>query len=235
MKRFLTLSRNDFRMVFRDPMLRLFLLLPLLIILAVVWGIPPVFAAYPAVQDYDYVILMWAGTQASTLFGFINGFVFLEEKDEHVFAALRVMPIAASTLIGVRMLLGVSIAFAVNVTTFSLCPWLPMSSVEVLLIALQYSLLAPLLTLALATFAENKVEGLAQFKVYNFIIILPALIYFLPFRALHALAVVPTYWTFRSVEAVHSGEHYFLFIGIGFVAYIVAFVALVRFFEQRVF
>ena len=235
MNRLLTLSANDFRMVFRDPMLRIFLFLPLLIVVVVVWILPRVFAAYPAVQDYDYVILMYAGLQASTMFGFINGFVFLEEKDEHVFAALRVMPIAARTLISVRMLLGVSIAFAINVIIFSLTNWVPMSSGQLVLTAFQYALLAPVLTLALATFAQNKVEGLAQFKIYNFVAMLPALIYFLPFRALHALAVVPTYWTFRSVEAAHTGGNFFLSIGIGFAAYIIVLGGLIRIFERRVF
>ena len=235
MNRIFALSANDFRMVFRDPMLRIFLFLPLLIVALVVWLLPVLFSAYPILQDYDYVILMWAGMQASTMFGFINGFVFLEEKDENVFAALRVMPIAASTLISVRMLLGVSIAFAINVTIFSLSSWIPMSGTQLLLVAFQYALLAPLLTLALATFAQNKVEGLAQFKIYNFVAMLPALIYFLPIRALHVLAIVPTYWTFRSVEAIHSDGSFFLFISIGFVGYLIVLGGLVRIFEQRVF
>ena len=235
MNRLLVLSVNDFRMVFRDPMLRIFLFLPLLIVAVVVWGLPMVFSAYPAVQAYDYVILMWAGMQASTMFGFINGFVFLEEKDEQVFAALRVMPVAADTLLSVRMLLGVSITFAVNVAIFSLNAWLPMSGTQIALTSFQYALLAPVLTLALATFAQNKVEGLAQFKVYNFVAMLPVLIYFLPFRALHGLAVLPTYWTFRSVEAVQAGSHFLLFAGAGLLGYLVVLGVLIRIFERRVF
>ena len=235
MNRLIAFSINDFRMVFRDPMLRIFLFLPLLIVVIVVWALPLAFSAYPAMHAYDYVILMGAGLQTSTMFGFINGFVFLEEKDEQVFAALRVMPIAASTLISGRMLLGVSIAFAINAAMFSLAPWVPMSSAQLLLTAFQYALLAPVLTLALATFAQNKVEGLAQFKVYNFVAMLPVLIYFLPFRALHALALVPTYWTFRSVEAAYTGGNFFLFIGIGFIAYLIALAGLLRIFERQVF
>ena len=235
MNRLLTLSANDFRMVFRDPMLRIFLFLPLLILMMVVWVIPAVFAAYPVVQDYDYVILMWACMQASTMFGFINGFVFLEEKDEHVFAALRVMPVTAGMLVSVRMLLVSIIAFATSVAILGLTDWVPMNTVQLLLIAFQYSLLAPLLALLVATFAQNKVEGLAQFKIYNFIVNLPILIYFLDFKALHALAVVPTYWTFRSVETVHTGGNFFFFCGIGTVLYAVVVGSLARIFEKNVF
>ena len=113
-------------MVFRDPMLRLFLLMPLLVLAVVVWLVPLLFAAYPAARDYDYVILMLAGMQTSTMFGFINGFVFLEEKDEQVFSALRVMPVSAGMLVGVRMLLGFAVACLVNVVLFRLTPWVAM-------------------------------------------------------------------------------------------------------------
>ncbi len=235
MNRILTLSANDFRMVFRDPMLRIFLFLPLLILGVVVWVIPAVFFSYPIIQEYDYVILMWTCMQASTMFGFINGFVFLEEKDEQVFTALRVMPIAASTLVSVRMLIGVIIAFVTNVTILSLTRWVPINTAQLLLIAFQYALLAPLLALLVATFAQNKVEGLAQFKIYNFIVNAPILIYFLSVDALHALAVIPTYWTFRSVEAIHQGHNFFFFFGIGLLYYVLVLGILVRIFERRVF
>ncbi len=100
---------------------------------------------------------------------------------------------------------------------------------------LQYALLAPLLALLVATFAQNKVEGLAQFKLYNFMLNLPALIYFLPNSFLHALAVIPTYWTFRSVEALHGGGDFWFFFGGGTLVYGGALVGLVWLFEKRVF
>ncbi len=231
MSQILILSANDFRMVFRDPMLRIFLFMPLL----VVWLVPVLFAAYPAARDYDYVILMLAGMQTSTMFGFINGFVFLEEKDEQVFSALRVMPVSAGMLVGVRMLLGFAVACLVNVMLFRLTPWVAIGWGQTLLLAGQYALLAPLLALLVATFAQNKVEGLAQFKLYNFALNLPALIYFLPHKLLHALAVIPTYWTFRSVEALHADGSFWFFYGIGTLVYGGVLVGLVWMFEKRVF
>ncbi len=235
MSQIFTLSVNDFRMVFRDPMLRIFLFMPLLVLAVVVWLVPVLFAAYPAARAYDYVILMLAGMQTSTMFGFINGFVFLEEKDEQVFSALRVLPVSAGMLVGVRMLLGFAVAFLVNGVLLRLTPWVEMGWGQTLLLAVQYALLAPLLALLVATFAQNKVEGLAQFKLYNFALNLPALIYFLPHKLLHALAVIPTYWTFRSVEALHTGGDFWLFYGIGTLVYGGVLVGLVRLFEKRVF
>ena len=235
MSQIFTLSINDFRMVFRDPMLRVFLFMPLLVLAVVVWLVPLLFAAYPAARDYDYVILMLAGMQTSTMFGFINGFVFLEEKDEQVFSALRVMPVSAGMLVGVRMLLGFAVACLVNVVLLRLTSWVAMSWGQTVLLAVQYALLAPLLALLVATFAQNKVEGLAQFKLYNFMLNLPVLIYFLPYEILHGLAVIPTYWTFRSLEALHADGNFWLFYGIGTLVYGGVLAGLVRVFEQRVF
>ncbi|MGB3849929.1 MAG: hypothetical protein WA958_08165 [Tunicatimonas sp.] len=235
MSRILTLSANDFRMVFRDPMLRIFLLMPLLVLAVVAWAVPALLATYPAARSYDYVILMLACMQTSTMFGFINGFVFLEEKDENVFAALRVMPVSAGMLVSVRMLLGFTIAGGVNIVLLSIAPWVEMTIIERILVAGQYALVAPLLALLVATFAQNKVEGLAQFKLYNFVLNLPVLIYFLPYKLLHGLAVIPTYWTFRSVEALRSGSDFLFYYGIGTLLYAVLLIGLVRWFERRVF
>ena len=235
MSRLLTLTINDFRVVFRDPLLRIFLFLPLLIVAVVVWLVPIIFAAFPAIRDYDCVILMGACMQGSTMFGFINGFVFLEEKDENVFAALRVMPVTATVLLSVRMALGVTVAGLVNIAIISLTDWVIMAPFQTVLLAFQYALLAPLLTLLLATFAQNKVEGLAHFKVYSFLANLPILIYFLDHSALHALAVIPTYWSFRSVEAAQEESSFFLFCAIGTLYYLVGLGMLIRFFERRVF
>ncbi len=235
MSKLLTLIANDLRMVLRDPMLRIFLLLPLLVVGMVQWAIPAIFVAYPAVQEYDYVILMWACLQSSVMFGFINGFVFLEEKDEQVFTALRVMPVAAVTLLTARLALGVIITSIVNVVILQTTDWVSISGTRTVWLAVQYAMLAPLLTLLLAVFAKNKVEGLAHFKVYSLLINLPALIYFLDHPAWHALAIVPTYWSFRSIEALHAGSSFEVFAGVGSVLYLILLWLVLRRFAKQIF
>lgn len=235
MSRLLILSANDFRMVFRDPLLRVFLFLPLLIFAIVKWVLPVVFSLFPIVQSYDYVIMMWACMQSSTMFGFISGFIFLEEKDENVFSALRVTPVTASMLISFRMLLGVTISVLINWLILDFGDIISASEWQKVLIAFQYSLLAPLLSLLLAVFAQNKVEGLAQFKIYNLIVNLPILIYFLDFSGLHALAMIPTYWSFRCIETMEAGSNFIVFFLIGTCLYFLYLAILVKIFERKVF
>ena len=54
-------------------------------------------------------------------------------------------------------------------------------------------------------------------------------------KLLHALAMIPTYWTFRSVEALHADGNFWFFYGIGMLVYGGVLVGLVWLFEKRVF
>lgn len=235
MNRILILSANDFRMVFRDPLLRVFLFMPLLIFAVVKWILPIVFSLFLVVQAYDYVIMMWACMQTSTMFGFISGFIFLEEKDENVFSALRVTPVTASILISFRMLLGITISVLINWLILEFGGIISANEWQKILVAFQYGLLAPLLALLLAVFANNKVEGLAQFKIYNLVVNLPILIYFLDFKGLHALAIIPTYWSFRCIETMEEGGNFIILFLIGSCLYFLYLAVLVKIFERKVF
>ncbi|MGB3618843.1 MAG: hypothetical protein WBA12_12050 [Catalinimonas sp.] len=235
MNRLLLLAANDFRMVFRDAMLRGFFLLPLLILVLVVWGVPPLLDAYPAVRDYKHVILMGACMQTVTMFGFITGFVFLEEKDQGVFAALRVLPVTAGTMLSVRLLLGTAVAWSIGTAIILLTGWLDLHAGAALLLSLPFALLTPLLTLLPATFARNKVEGLAHFKVWSFLCNLPLLVYFLDHPWLRVLAVIPTYWPYRAVAAAEAGESIYPSVGVGLLVLALGLGVMLRIFGRRTF
>ena len=44
-------------------------------------------------------------------------------------------------------------------------------------------------------------------------------IYFLPYKGMHAMAVLPTYWSFRSLEKAITGteQQFYLFLAAGFI------------------
>lgn len=235
MNRFILLSRNDFRMIFRDPMLKGLLFAPLLVILLVIFLLPSINAQFPAFKAYNYIVLMGAGVQAATMFGFITGFIFLEEKDENVFLALKTMPVSGRFFISSRMAITVLIAFIFNWALLHFSDLVEMTWTYEIALALQFSFLAPLLALAVANFAANKIEGLAQFKIYNLLVTLPLIIYFLDFKALHLLGFLPSYWTFRSVEMLETGGPFGMFYWIGWAVYGVMLIVLIRIFEKRVF
>ena len=62
--------------------------------------------------------------------------------------------------------------------------------------ALLFALITPIVTMVMASFAQNKVEGLAIFKVLNLGLLLPILGLFLtpPFN--YFFGLIPVYWSF---------------------------------------
>ncbi len=235
MNRLLILSINDFRMVFRDPFLKGLVLAPLVIAILAVFIIPFLNSRFPVLIDYYPVILMATSTQAATMFGFINGFIFLEEKDENVFMALKTMPVSARLFLVSRLGLGILVSIIFSWSIFHFAPLVDMNGLQEIALALQFSLLSPLLALSVAVFAKNKVEGLAQYKIYNLFVILPLIIYFLDHKALHLLGIFPSYWSFRSIEMIASGGAFWTYFGIGCLVYLLFLYILVRLFEDKVF
>lgn len=206
MKRYITLAQTDFLVTFRDPVFKGLLFFPLIAFLLVRYLVPVLTEYYPVISPYTTVIVMWACTQTPVMFGFIYGFLFLEEKEEDVFQVLRVMPVSSSLIVRSRLGLGILFSFGTNMLILHLGEVVHLAlSIEVL-IAFQYSLIAPLLALVLGYFSSNRIQGLAQMKVYNLLIIVPALIFFIGHPALHILAVLPTYWSFRSLDVAVSGR-----------------------------
>ena len=58
MNRFIQIGLADFRLIFRDPSLRIFLLMPGMIFIVVLLVIPNLINTYPIVENYAAVILM---------------------------------------------------------------------------------------------------------------------------------------------------------------------------------
>jgi fluoroquinolone transport system permease protein len=217
MKFLISLSLNDLRCTFRDPVFKALLFFPFISYGIIAWVLPAVIHRWPVVQAYSDVILMWACMQSSTMFGFIYGFLFLEEKEENIDQALRVVPVSGIMLVFSRLLIGIGISFLVSMVLFHFGRVVRLPLIEEILLSFLYSLSAPVITLLLAAFARNRIEGLAQMKMVNILLMLPGLIYFLPYKALDATAMIPTYWSFRATEmAIRHSDSFLLYMMAGF-------------------
>ncbi len=218
MKQLLALSLNDFRVTFRDPMFRALLFFPFVSFALVKWAVPALVAAYPPAAGFQLVVLMWACQQSAVMFGFIYGFIFLEEKEIDVWQALRILPVSNLLLTGSRLAIGLIVSSLVNWTMIHAGGVITVPFWQEALLAINFSMLAPLMALVLGTFAQNRIEGLAQIKIVNLLVILPALIYFLPYQWMNVLAVVPPYWSFRAMEYAAKGDQAFwLFYLVGVI------------------
>jgi hypothetical protein len=223
MNRLLVLSLGDLRSTFRDPVFKILLFFPFMSFVLIRWGLPEILQRYPVVEPYREVILMWACLQSAIMFGFIYGFLFLEEKEENIWQVLRILPVSGLKLVFARLLIGLIISTLVNLCLIHFGKIIQISLAKEVLLSLQFSLAAPFIALLLGAFAQNRIEGLAQMKIINLLLMLPALIYFIPSAWVHLLtAFIPTYWSYRSLEMAQDDLPFMLYLATGFILYALA-------------
>ena len=234
MQRFYHFARQEFRHIARDQMLLVFLFAPLLLYAFVRWAVPALEHAFPPIVEYYPYISMFGAMQTSILMGFISAFILLEEKDEQVIQALRILPLRASTFLLYRLSGATLLA---TCGAWLIIRWGGLVMVggwQSLLLALQFGLLAPLISLVVSTFARNKIEGLAYFKILDLVILTPILTFFFPGWVTWVLALVPFYWSFHAYDAAIRGAYFISWFGAGLVVYAIAMIMLGYWFKKKV-
>lgn len=235
MKKILTLINSDLRQIFRDKSLTVFLFSPLILILLVRLFVPYITEQNPIIQQYHSMIMMFVGIQTSIMFGFIISFIILDEKDENLLQVIRVLPISPFYFILYRLL------FATTFSTFGAFLMINLSGISYpgftnsILLSIQYGLTAPFITLIIATFAKNKVEGMAFFKGVDLILILPIISFFISGSIKYIFIIIPTYWTFNLYsQSIGNGLTLKYFLS-GLIVYLLFISILYTQFKRRVF
>lgn len=230
-----TLLLGDFRQVFRDRTLTMFIFLPFILIAAVRFLVPFLAIKFPILADYYPVIMMFASLQTAIMFGFITSFIILDEKDENVLQAIRVLPISSFYFILYRL------SFATLFSSLGAFLMISLSGISypglinAVLLSILYGLTAPFITLLIATFASNKMEGMAYFKGLDLILILPVLVFFLDEKWTYVFAFIPTYWSNMLYhESVNEGPAVEVFL-VAIVFYAALLYGLFHLFKRRVF
>lgn len=235
MKQIITLAINDFKHVFRDRMLCIFLLAPVILVLFARYFVPYLASVYPIVKDYYLYIMMFGAIQTSIMFGFISGFIILEEKDDNVLQAIRVLPISPVIFIVYRLLFAMLFSTIAAYLMIVLAGLAWPGNLASILLSLHYGLAAPFIALIVATYAKNKIEGLAYFKGVDVVIIIPIVGLFLSGGWEYVFSFVPMFWTYEMYdEALKSGNIVGPFIA-GICIYALSFILLIRQFKQKVF
>ena len=235
MKQLMTLIGSDLRRIGRDRTLMGFLFFPVLVYGLARWGIPALTEAYPAIAPYHSMILMVAGMQSSILFGFIVAFLMIDEKDEQVMEVIRILPISPQFFLLYRLLFATfgagAIALVVIVGAGIAYPgfW------AALCISLLYGFTAPLITLIIATFAQNKIEAMALFKMVDLVLLLPVLSFFLEAPLRYLFGVVPVFWTYAFLERSAAGEWVWWYLGMAAILYTGVLWGLSEAFRRKVF
>lgn len=236
MKKIIALSLNDIRNIFREQILYfMFLVFPVLTFFIARLGLPVAGDWYPILADYYPLILLLLTLQLSSGIGFVIASIILDERDEGVLTSIRVMPMAANTFILYRILFSMFITFLTTMLMLLGTGIIDIDWWSAIMVSFLFSLIAPLVLLALPSFSQNKVEGLAFFKAFNLLLILPAASFFISSKISYLFALLPLYWTFHFFDAVNQGEETLRYLLGAVVVHVIWIGLLIRLFKRKVF
>jgi len=183
----------------RDPLLRWMTVLPLLLGLAVRWGLPPLGLWLEqrfeiAIADYHTLLGSFLALVAPSVYGAVIGVLLLEQRDDGTLTALQVTPLTARGYATWRIA-GPMLGSAVAGLALLQLAGLPGPGLAGQLVAvLAAAPLAPAWALFLASFAANKVQGFALMKAAGVINWPPVIAWFVSGDLRRVFGLCPTYW-----------------------------------------
>ncbi|KYK21753.1 hypothetical protein AYK24_03075 [Thermoplasmatales archaeon SG8-52-4] len=238
----LKLAINDFRNIMRDRFFVFaFFAYPVMLItisrIIIHLIAPRLENVFPLVANYP-LLLMFFIIIIPFIFSFIAAFLILDERDDHLLTVLRVMPISRNSYLIYRMFFMSLFAFFVLLifpilsglienTQFSYITYIP--------IAVLFALFTPLSALLVASFATNKVQAFAIFKIGGTVFILPIFAFFLNLGNLkYVFSPVPNFWSLLALDSViKNGTLDINPLVIGFAFHIVLIVVLFYIFNKK--
>jgi fluoroquinolone transport system permease protein len=233
---FTTLMKNDLKNIFRDRMLvfsAIFAPIMFLVIGRIVFPwitenyYPNLVLFYPAFFMLFVIFI-------PMIFGFVAGFLIMDERDENILTVLRVMPISRSSYLFYRMFL-LSILSFIFVLLF---PWLTglidVTFWNYLPIAILFAVFTPVLGLIVNIIATNKIQAFAIFKTLGSVFMLPIFALAVEGWLQYIFSPIPNFWTFMALEhLLESGANDYLFILIGFVYHFALLGVLFHLFNKK--
>lgn len=236
MNKIISLAINDLRNIFRDNILKYFFVaVPILFIGILLLVVPLIIKYFPIINNYTNIIIPFFTLEFPMIIGFVISFMMLDEKDEKVFTALRVMPVSLFQFLFYRLF------FSVFFTFIFVCIMLYVNNLyeiefyQICLNSLLFALLTPIVILIEVCFAGNKVTGFTLFKGLNFIFMIPVASYFITAKWKIAIGIIPTYLPMNIVYETLNGDFSFnnIFLSISYSIIIIVFLSYI--FKRKVY
>jgi fluoroquinolone transport system permease protein len=164
----------------------------------------------------------------------MTGLLMLDERDENVISYYAVTPLMRRGYMVYRLVLP-SVLCTLLSSLYLIASGLFSIQLDHIYILLLVAIEAPCFALFLASFAANKVEGLALSKIGGLFIAGPIVVYFVPTPWQIIGAWIPTYWPaklFFAIEAA-SGYSVIAYFLVGLIFHLSLLSIMVRIFLKR--
>lgn len=217
-----TLVINDLKAIFRDPMSFALILLPLLLAtlfrFLIPWGTDTLMP-HIDLSGMDGIWLGFLLIAGPSMFGWVGGFLLLDEKDQGLLPVLTVTPVPGS----LRLLVKSAIPVIISMPSTFLIIWLsglaPAYLSRYWPVAIMAALQAPMMTLLLSSIGKTKVQGVTLAKSLMLLFMPPMALPFVDHPLIHLTAISPPYWIIESLRTAINGQGIYWFYVTGGIAY----------------
>ncbi|MBP3083344.1 ABC transporter permease [Mycolicibacterium fortuitum] len=207
-------GRNDIRGTYRDPLLVMVVLAPVIWTSLVAVLTPRVAEMLERRYGFDlapyYPLVLTAFLLLTSIIiaGGLGAFLMLDEVDAGTLTALRVTPVPMSTFFAYRAGTVMAVTTIYVITTLSFSGLLEPGVTGALVpIGLVSGLSAVVTLLLIVTMASNKIQGIAMLRALGMLIAgLPCLPWFIDSPWSLAFGVLPPYWAAKAfwVASAHG-------------------------------
>lgn len=236
----LGLAATDAKLIARDRFLAFILAYALVISAAVRFGAPPLaellLAKYQLdiVPYYPLLSSFIVFTVGSGMVGVVLGFILLEAREARLIDALAVTPLTFDRFLTYRTATPVAVAVLLNPICVVVAGVGLPGPLATIVIAAAGALVAGLMTLSLATFADNKVQAFAVMKIINGVFSLPMVAYFISPPWQYVFGLFPPFWLFKAWWVAADGGLWWPHAVVGIVTNLALVVWLQRRFARAV-
>ncbi len=195
--RILALLAGDVRNIRREPILAFLSVYALILATVGRWLIPWLVEVSAPFDFTPYVLLLVTFLAVQTgplVLGAVAGMLLLDERDDRSLLALRATPLPLRHYVVYRTAVPVALSALLCFASVYFVALVDASGVRVAVVAVIAALEGPILALAVAGMANNKVEGMALLKGMGIFMFAPVAAYFLETPWRWALGVFPTFW-----------------------------------------
>jgi fluoroquinolone transport system permease protein len=200
MNKLIKLAAADFKIIFRDPSLKVFLFLPLLMFAVFIWFLPLMVEKYTFLVPYIPIFIFVGIIENTQTFSFIISMVLLDEKETGVAKTYGIVPLSNFEYPASRFVFPYIFTFLVNVLFLKIQPFIPIEAKTNITLSFLTGLIVPLYAMGINAIATNRMQGLIYIKAFNMLILIPIAAFFIPGQLKHIFGMLPTHWIFQTVE-----------------------------------
>jgi fluoroquinolone transport system permease protein len=240
MQRTLAFIKGDYLSIWRDSMMMVMFISPILMGLGIRIILP--YFSEQALRLFNFDITPYLTGVAGffilippLMYGLVAGFLILDERDEGVLQYLTVTPLSRGGYLVYRMTMPAIAGVAASALFIALCDLVPYFTLKLIPLFILGALNAPLISLLMATYARDKVEALTMAKAAS-ISFLPAIVIFITDSPLQFICgITPSFWAVKAIISLYANDSlYLLYVAAGIMVLFMYGFLLVRKFSSKV-